>query len=68
MTSLSLVLLLTLIEAVIVHVSIHVQILPGHKGEFCFWMLVWSIIRVITERRSSLVLMTVAFFTFTFLK
>ena len=45
---------LTFIEAIIIHVSIHVQILSSHKGEFCFRMLIWSIIWVITERRNML--------------
>lgn len=51
MFALSLVSRLTLVEAVIVHVSVHVQILPGHKGEFCLRVLVGSIVRVVTERR-----------------
>lgn len=46
----SLVLLLTFVEAIVIHVSIHIQILSSHKGEFCFRMLIWSIVRVITER------------------
>lgn len=39
---------LTFIEAIVIHVSIHIQILSSHKGEFCFRMLIWSIVRVIT--------------------
>lgn len=40
--------LLTLVEAIIIHGPIHVQILSSHKRELCFRMLIWSIVRVIT--------------------
>lgn len=49
----SLVSLLTFIESVIIHVSVHVQILSSHKGEFCFRMLIGSIVRVITKERQA---------------
>lgn len=47
-----LILLLTFVEAVVVHVSVHVQILSGHEGEFCLGVLIWSIIRVVTGREN----------------
>lgn len=54
MSSKCLVSFLTFIEAIVIHVSIDVQILSSHKGEFCFRVLIWSIIWVITERRNML--------------
>lgn len=49
----SLVSLLTFIESVIIHVSVYVQILSSHKGEFCLRVLIGSIIRVITKEREA---------------
>lgn len=41
--------LFTFIKPIVVHVPINVQILPHHKGELCFWMLIRSIVGIITK-------------------
>lgn len=39
---------LTFIKAVVIHVSVHVQVLPGHQGELRLGMLVGPIVGVVT--------------------
>lgn len=43
----------TFIKSVIIHVSIHVQVLSSHKGELCLRVLIGSIVGVITEEREA---------------
>lgn len=38
---------LTLVEAIVIHVSVDVEVLPGHQGELCFRVLIGSIIGVV---------------------
>lgn len=43
----------TFIKSVIIHVSIHVQVLSSYKGELCLRVLIGSIVGVITEEREA---------------
>jgi hypothetical protein len=40
-----------LVETVVVHGAVHVQVLPSHQGELCLWVLVWPIVRVVTTQQ-----------------
>lgn len=44
---------LTLVEAVVVHASVHVQVLPGHQGELCLGVLVGAIVGVVAAATRS---------------
>lgn len=42
-----------MVEAVVVHASVHVQVLPSHQGELCLGVLVGSIVGVVAAATRS---------------